>query len=179
LNKMRNRACNQPLDKHQSALDVITRYYDQLVAIENKVPMTATQNPISFKWKDAFDKGSLFFGRASLSTSSSTDLASALNFVPHLPTHAGWARIPQAFLRSYSLPPSSHACRSQAVFIVFLPCSARAMQPAAKKCNDPVCVCVFVYVYVHLHRYFYSATKQAMIPNFCQCVAWVDATPGT
>lgn len=26
LNKMRNKACNQPLDKHQSALDVLTRY---------------------------------------------------------------------------------------------------------------------------------------------------------
>uniref|UniRef100_A0A0R3RFX1 BRO1 domain-containing protein n=1 Tax=Elaeophora elaphi TaxID=1147741 RepID=A0A0R3RFX1_9BILA len=66
LNKMRNKACNQPLDKHQSALDVLTRYYDQLVAIENKIPITATQNPINFKWKDAFDKGSIFFGRASL-----------------------------------------------------------------------------------------------------------------
>ncbi|MCP9260327.1 Apoptosis-linked 2-interacting protein X 1 [Dirofilaria immitis] len=56
LNKMRNKACTQPLDKHQSALDVLTRYYDQLVAIENKIPITATQNPINFKWKDAFDK---------------------------------------------------------------------------------------------------------------------------
>lgn len=26
LNKMRNRACSQPLDKHQSALDVLTRF---------------------------------------------------------------------------------------------------------------------------------------------------------
>ncbi|VDP23834.1 unnamed protein product [Onchocerca flexuosa] len=66
LNKMRNKACNQTLDRHQSALDALTRYYDQLVAIENKIPITPTQNPISFKWKDAFDKGSLFFGRASL-----------------------------------------------------------------------------------------------------------------
>uniref|UniRef100_A0A8R1TL16 BRO1 domain-containing protein n=1 Tax=Onchocerca volvulus TaxID=6282 RepID=A0A8R1TL16_ONCVO len=66
LNKMRNKACNQTLDRHQSALDALTRYYDQLVAIENKIPITATQNPISFKWKGAFDKGSLFFGRASL-----------------------------------------------------------------------------------------------------------------
>ncbi|KHN82501.1 Apoptosis-linked protein [Toxocara canis] len=66
LNKLRNKACNQPLDKHQSALDVLTRYYDQLVAIENKLPITAAQNPIAFKWKDAFDKGSLFFSKASL-----------------------------------------------------------------------------------------------------------------
>lgn len=48
-------------------LIVCFRYYDQLVAIENKVPITATQNPVSFKWKDAFDKGSLFFSRAALS----------------------------------------------------------------------------------------------------------------
>lgn len=80
LNKLRNRACCQPLDKHQSSLDVITRfclnyfvilinlrYYDQLCAIEAKLPITPTLNPISFKWKDAFGKSSLFFSRASLS----------------------------------------------------------------------------------------------------------------
>ncbi|WKX95147.1 hypothetical protein Q1695_011978 [Nippostrongylus brasiliensis] len=69
LNKLRSKACCQPLDKHQSALDVITRYYDQLVAIENKIIISATQNPVVFKWKDAFDKGSLFFSKASLSIS--------------------------------------------------------------------------------------------------------------
>ncbi|KJH50646.1 BRO1-like domain protein [Dictyocaulus viviparus] len=62
-----SKACCQPLDKHQSALDVVTRYYDQLVAIENKIIISATQNPVVFKWKDAFDKGSLFFSKASLS----------------------------------------------------------------------------------------------------------------
>ncbi|KAK6053899.1 hypothetical protein COOONC_08597, partial [Cooperia oncophora] len=45
------------------------RYYDQLVAIENKIVISATQNPVVFKWKDAFDKGSLFFSKASLSIS--------------------------------------------------------------------------------------------------------------
>ncbi|CAD6194090.1 unnamed protein product [Caenorhabditis auriculariae] len=69
LNKLRSKACCQPLDKHQSALDVITRYYDQLVAIENKIVISATQNPVVFKWKDAFDKGSLFSSRAALSLS--------------------------------------------------------------------------------------------------------------
>uniref|UniRef100_A0A1I7ZGC7 BRO1 domain-containing protein n=1 Tax=Steinernema glaseri TaxID=37863 RepID=A0A1I7ZGC7_9BILA len=69
LNKLRNRACNQPLDKHQSGLDIITRYYDQLVAIENKIPISATVNPIAFKWKDAFDKGTAFFRKASSLTS--------------------------------------------------------------------------------------------------------------
>ncbi|KAK6053898.1 BRO1-like domain protein, partial [Cooperia oncophora] len=69
LNKLRSKACCQPLDKHQSALDIVTRYYDQLVAIENKIVISATQNPVVFKWKDAFDKGSLFFSKASLSIS--------------------------------------------------------------------------------------------------------------
>uniref|UniRef100_A0A914GYL8 BRO1 domain-containing protein n=1 Tax=Globodera rostochiensis TaxID=31243 RepID=A0A914GYL8_GLORO len=72
LNKLRNRACCQPLDKHQSSLDVITRYYDQLCAMEAKLPITPTQNPVSFKWKDAFDKGSLFFSRASLTLNDSS-----------------------------------------------------------------------------------------------------------
>lgn len=39
------------------------RYYDQLVAIENKIIISATQNPVVFKWQDAFDKGGLFFSK--------------------------------------------------------------------------------------------------------------------
>ncbi|GMR41476.1 hypothetical protein PMAYCL1PPCAC_11671, partial [Pristionchus mayeri] len=69
LNKLRGKACCQPLDKHQSGLDLLTRYYDQLVAIENKIIISATQNPVVFKWQDAFDKGGLFFSKASLSLS--------------------------------------------------------------------------------------------------------------
>lgn len=45
----------------------ILRYYDQLCVMDSKLPISPTQNPISFKWKDAFDKGSFFFSRASLS----------------------------------------------------------------------------------------------------------------
>ncbi|CAI4231493.1 unnamed protein product [Auanema sp. JU1783] len=67
LNKLRSRAVVQPLDRHQSGLDVITRYYDQLVAIENKIVISPTQNPVVFKWRDAFYKGGLFSKAASLS----------------------------------------------------------------------------------------------------------------
>jgi len=69
LNKLRNKICNQPLDKTEQSLHLIERYYDQLKAIENKIPVTPTINPIAFKWKDAFDKGALFFGKASLTLS--------------------------------------------------------------------------------------------------------------
>jgi programmed cell death 6-interacting protein len=41
------------------------RYCDQLTALEGTIPAQDVQIP--FKWKDAFDKGSLFTGKMSLS----------------------------------------------------------------------------------------------------------------
>jgi programmed cell death 6-interacting protein len=72
LNKLRNKVCNQGLDKTEQSLHLIERYYDQLRAIENKLPITPNLSPIAFKWKDAFDKGGVFFGRASLTVSDSS-----------------------------------------------------------------------------------------------------------
>lgn len=43
----------------------LIRYYDQLCALETKIPVHEFSVP--FKWKDAFDKGTIFGGRASLS----------------------------------------------------------------------------------------------------------------
>ncbi|XP_041968836.1 programmed cell death 6-interacting protein isoform X2 [Aricia agestis] len=66
LHKLRTQAIWKLFEK--SSLEVIYSYYDQLVALEKKIPPQEVQIP--FKWKDAFDKGSLFGGRMSLTVSS-------------------------------------------------------------------------------------------------------------
>ncbi|ODN01568.1 Programmed cell death 6-interacting protein [Orchesella cincta] len=67
-NKLRGQALSKTLDKSQPALDLLYRYYDQIAALENKIPPHEVNIP--FKWKDAFDKGSLFGGRVSLTVPS-------------------------------------------------------------------------------------------------------------
>ncbi|CAH0398967.1 unnamed protein product [Chilo suppressalis] len=66
LSRLRTNAIWKVFEK--SSLDLIYSYYDQLVALESKIPPQEVQIP--FKWKDAFDKGSLFGGRMSLTISS-------------------------------------------------------------------------------------------------------------
>uniref|UniRef100_A0A8D2PTV3 Programmed cell death 6-interacting protein n=1 Tax=Zosterops lateralis melanops TaxID=1220523 RepID=A0A8D2PTV3_ZOSLA len=46
------------------------QYYDQLCAIEPKFPFSENQVCVTFTWKDAFDKGSLFGGSAKLALAS-------------------------------------------------------------------------------------------------------------
>ncbi|XP_065147130.1 programmed cell death 6-interacting protein isoform X1 [Paramisgurnus dabryanus] len=68
LNKLRKSAVGRPLDKHESSLEILLRYYDQLCAIESKFPFT--ELCVTFTWKDAFDKGSLFGGSVKLALAS-------------------------------------------------------------------------------------------------------------
>ncbi|XP_037549272.1 programmed cell death 6-interacting protein isoform X2 [Nematolebias whitei] len=70
LNKLRKNALGRPLDKHESSLEILLRYYDQLCAIEPKFPFSENQLCLTFTWKDAFDKGSLFGGSVKLSLAS-------------------------------------------------------------------------------------------------------------
>nr|CAD7395361.1 unnamed protein product [Timema poppensis] len=64
FSKLRNNAIWRVFEKYESSLEVIYSYYDQLSALETKIPPQEVQIP--FKWKDAFDKGSIFGGRISL-----------------------------------------------------------------------------------------------------------------
>ncbi|XP_030597155.1 programmed cell death 6-interacting protein isoform X1 [Archocentrus centrarchus] len=70
LNKLRKNALGRPLDKHESSLEILLRYYDQLCSVEPKFPFSENQLCLTFTWKDAFDKGSLFGGSVKLALAS-------------------------------------------------------------------------------------------------------------
>uniref|UniRef100_A0A8C3YAY6 Programmed cell death 6-interacting protein n=1 Tax=Catharus ustulatus TaxID=91951 RepID=A0A8C3YAY6_CATUS len=70
LSRLRKSALGRPLDKHESALETLLRYYDQLCSVEPKFPFSENQVCVTFTWKDAFDKGSLFGGSAKLALAS-------------------------------------------------------------------------------------------------------------
>ncbi|XP_044140527.1 programmed cell death 6-interacting protein [Bufo gargarizans] len=70
LNKLRRSAVGRPLDKHESSLETVQRYYDQLCSIEPKFPFAEGQLCLTFTWKDAFDKGTLFGGSVKLGLAS-------------------------------------------------------------------------------------------------------------
>jgi hypothetical protein len=55
-------------ERTESSLEQLGKYHDQLVCLEQKIPASEIQIP--FKWKDAFDRGSIFGGRISLTVSS-------------------------------------------------------------------------------------------------------------
>ncbi|XP_033105729.1 programmed cell death 6-interacting protein-like isoform X3 [Anneissia japonica] len=62
LNTQRNNAVCRKLDKHENSIDTLQRYYDQLVLMESKLPVSEDMAVIKFTWQDAFDKGSLLGG---------------------------------------------------------------------------------------------------------------------
>jgi programmed cell death 6-interacting protein len=68
---MRNKVLTKLNDRHESAIEILNRYYDQLVAVETKIPMAENAVRIDFRWQDAFDSGSLFSGKNALKLQSS------------------------------------------------------------------------------------------------------------
>ncbi|KAM7336886.1 hypothetical protein ACRRTK_003005 [Alexandromys fortis] len=70
LSKLRRTALGRPLDKHEGSLETLLRYYDQICSIEPKFPFSENQICLTFTWKDAFDKGSLFGGSVKLALAS-------------------------------------------------------------------------------------------------------------
>nr|XP_012290897.1 programmed cell death 6-interacting protein isoform X1 [Aotus nancymaae] len=70
LSKLRRAAVGRPLDKHEASLETLLRYYDQICSIEPKFPFSENQICLTFTWKDAFDKGSLFGGSVKLALAS-------------------------------------------------------------------------------------------------------------
>ncbi|PSN46080.1 Programmed cell death 6-interacting protein [Blattella germanica] len=68
LSKLRTNAVWRVFEKYESSLEIVYSYYDQLCALEGKIPSHEVQIP--FKWKEAFDKGTIFGGRLSLTVSS-------------------------------------------------------------------------------------------------------------
>jgi programmed cell death 6-interacting protein len=61
-------AATKAADRSEASLEALQRYHDQLTALEQKIPASEVQ--IAFKWKDAFDKGSIFGGRMALTVAS-------------------------------------------------------------------------------------------------------------
>ncbi|CAH1241324.1 PDCD6IP [Branchiostoma lanceolatum] len=79
LDKLRDSAACKTLDRHDSSLELIQKYYDQLCAIEAKLPITENQEDepptpyqirVNFTWYDAFDQGMLFLGKMKKTMSS-------------------------------------------------------------------------------------------------------------
>ena len=56
LDKLRRTACVKALDKNETSLAVLTKYHDQLVKIQGKIPFSMKDCAVTFAWKDPFEK---------------------------------------------------------------------------------------------------------------------------
>uniref|UniRef100_A0A8D3EBY4 Programmed cell death 6 interacting protein n=1 Tax=Scophthalmus maximus TaxID=52904 RepID=A0A8D3EBY4_SCOMX len=128
LNKLRKNALGRPLDKHESSLEILLRYYDQLCAIEPKFPFSENQLCLTFTWKDAFDKGSLFGGSVKLGAFGhiKDTVLSALN------------REPTMDISPETVCTLSHIMLAQAQEVFFLKATSDKMKDAliAKLANQ-------------------------------------------
>ncbi|XP_043657019.1 programmed cell death 6-interacting protein [Drosophila teissieri] len=68
FSKQRNTAIWKFFEKYEASLEIVYAYYDQICALETKISVSELQIP--FKWKDAFDKGSIFGNKISLTHTS-------------------------------------------------------------------------------------------------------------
>ncbi|TRY67905.1 hypothetical protein TCAL_03284 [Tigriopus californicus] len=68
LQRLRGLALIKGGEKGEAPFNAVATYYDQLASLEQKIPAHEVQIP--FKWRDAFDRGSLFGGKISLTISS-------------------------------------------------------------------------------------------------------------
>ncbi|XP_011505396.1 PREDICTED: programmed cell death 6-interacting protein [Ceratosolen solmsi marchali] len=67
FSKLRKAALWKVFEKYDSSLEIIYRYYDQICALEGKIPVNELQIP--FRWKDAFDR-TIFGGKSNLTIST-------------------------------------------------------------------------------------------------------------
>ncbi|XP_054162646.1 programmed cell death 6-interacting protein-like [Oppia nitens] len=106
LNKMRSNCISKTLDvKHDGSLEMLEKYYDQLVSLEAKCPHIE----ISFKWKDAFEKGSSFFLSSNTLTISSISYEKVciLFNIGAIQSHLGVSHVSEAISNDNALKLSA------------------------------------------------------------------------
>lgn len=60
FDKLRRTACVKALDRTETSLAVLTKYHDQLVKIQGKIPFSMKDCAVTFAWKDPFEKKGAF-----------------------------------------------------------------------------------------------------------------------
>ncbi|GAV02217.1 hypothetical protein RvY_12811 [Ramazzottius varieornatus] len=68
LEGLRKNAVGRTLDKTETSIETLYRYYDQLGSLESKIPSVGYQIP--FRWNNAFDKSGIFASTRNLTHAS-------------------------------------------------------------------------------------------------------------